>query len=266
MGRRMKLKIAYHGESFHGWQQQRGQRTVQGELHKALATLFRGHRISVVGAGRTDTGVHAAGQVAHLDAPGSIPPEALVCGLNSRLPRQIRVLSASPVAETFHARKSALGKLYTYRARWCEPKLPWLEQRSAAVKKISNSAGLSAALDLFMGRHDWASFTVPDPGTESTTRTIFRVRLRHRSEGIDLDFFGEGFLRYQVRRMVGALLEVGLGERDEDNLKDLINNPRPGAPIRTAPAHGLCLEHVYYRSCPAVTRVQKSKKSSARLP
>jgi tRNA pseudouridine38-40 synthase len=261
MVHRMKLEIAYHGESFHGWQQQRGQRTVQGELHNALTTLFRGHRVSVVGAGRTDTGVHAAGQVAHLDPPGSIPPEALVRGLNSRLPRQIRVLSASPVAATFHARKSALGKLYTYRARWREPRLPWLDQRSATVRKISNSAGFSAAADLFVGRHDWASFTVTDPETESTIRTLFRVRLRHRRGGFDLDFFGEGFLRYQVRRMVGALLEVGLGERDVDDLTELIEKPRPGAPIRTAPAHGLCLEHVYYRSCPAVARVQKTKKS-----
>ena len=265
MVRRMMLEVAYHGQSFHGWQKQRGQRTVQGELHAALASLFRGHRVSVVGAGRTDSGVHAAGQVAHLDPPVSIPPEALVRVLNSRLPRQIRVLSARPVAATFHARKSALGKLYTYRARWSEPKYPWFDQRSAAVRKISDSAGFSAALDLLAGRHDWASFTVPNPGTETTTRTLFRVRTRQRREGIDLDFFGEGFLRYQVRRMVGALLEVGSGERDVDDLRNLIENPRPGAPIRTAPAHGLCLEHVYYRRCPAVYGVQESVENSAML-
>lgn len=256
MVRRMKLEIAYQGLSFHGWQTQRDQRTVQGELHSALAALFREHRVLVVGAGRTDSGVHAAGQVAHLDPPGSIPPKALVRGLNSRLPRQIRVLSAQFVADTFHARKSALGKRYTYRARWREPRFPWLEQRSAVVRKISDAARFSDAVDLFVGRHDWASFTVTNPGTESTTRSIFRVRLHHRREGIDLDFFGEGFLRYQVRRMVGALLEVGSGDRDVDGLKDLIENPRPGAQIRTAPAHGLCLEHVYYRNCPAVVGVR----------
>jgi tRNA pseudouridine38-40 synthase len=253
MTRRIKLEVAYHGESFHGWQKQRGQRTVQGELDTALASLFRGQRVSAVGAGRTDTGVHAAGQVAHLDPPFSIPPETLVRVLNSRLPHQIRVLSAHPVSATFHARKSALGKLYTYRARWREPKLPWLGQRTAAVKEITDSVRFLAAFDLLVGRHDWASFTVPNPGTETTTRTLFRVRARQRQEGIDLDFFGEGFLRYQVRRMVGALLEVGSGERDVDDLRNLIENPRPGAPIRTAPAHGLCLEHVYYRRCPAVT-------------
>ena len=253
MTHRIKLEIAYHGDGFHGWQQQSGQRTVQGEIHKALAALFRDHPVSIVGAGRTDTGVHAAGQVAHLDPPSSIPPEAMAHVLNSRLPPQIRVLSAQPVAAVFHARKSALGKLYTYRARWRDPKYPWLEQRSATVRKVTDFTAFSAALKLLEGRHDWASFTVPDPGTETTTRTIFRVRCRKLREGIDLDFVGEGFLRYQVRRTVGALLEVGSGDRNLEDLKELISNPHPGAPIRTAPAHGLCLEHVYYRHCPALT-------------
>jgi tRNA pseudouridine38-40 synthase len=253
MVQRLKLEIAYHGISFHGWQKQRGQRTVQGELERALAVHFRGHRVPVTGAGRTDAGVHAAGQVAHLDPPSSIPPEALGRVLNSRLPPQIRVLSTISVDAAFHARKSALGKCYTYRARWHEPKFPWLEPRSAVVKKISDTESLSAALDLLAGRHDWASFTVPNPGTETTTRTLFRVRIHRRHEGIDFDFFGEGFLRYQVRRMVGALIEVGSGQRDLGDLKNLIDSPQPGARIRTAPAHGLCLEHVYYRRCPAVT-------------
>lgn len=253
MGQRMKLEVAYHGQSFHGWQKQRGQRTVQGELAKALAAHFRGRRVSITGAGRTDAGVHAAGQVAHLDPPLSIPPEALVRVLNSRLPPQIRVLSGRFVDAAFHACKSALGKRYSYRARWSEPRLPWVDPRSAVVKKVSDTAGFSAALEMFEGRHDWASFTVIDPGTETTIRTLFRVQIRQRQEGIDLDFIGEGFLRYQVRRMVGALLEVGTGQRDLDDLKNLIDDPQPGARIRTAPAHGLCLEHVYYRRCPAVT-------------
>jgi tRNA pseudouridine38-40 synthase len=261
MVRRLKLEIAYHGQAFHGWQVQRDQRTVQGELHEALAALFSGHRVVVVGASRTDAGVHASGQVAHLDPPGPIPPEALLRGLNAKLPPQIRVLSVRPVAASFHARKSALGKLYTYRARWHEPTLPWLDQRSAAVGKYSDSESLSAALDLFVGRHDWASFTVPNPETGSTTRTIFRVRLRRRRRGVDLDFFGEGFLRYQVRRMVGALLEVGSGKRSVNDLRNLIANPRPGTPIRTAPARGLCLEHVYYRSCPAVAGMRPPDES-----
>jgi tRNA pseudouridine38-40 synthase len=252
----MKLEIAYHGRPFHGWQKQRDQPTVQGELEAALTVLFRGHRVAVVGAGRTDAGVHAAGQVAHLDPPGSIPPDALVRGLNVRLPPEIRVLSARAVAASFHARKSALGKLYTYRARWKEARLPWSEQRSATVRKVDDSAAFAAALDLFPGRHDWASFTVPNPATDSTIRTLFSVQFRRRRDGFDLDFVGEGFLRYQVRRMAGALLEVGSSDRDLDDLRNLIEHPQPGARVRTAPASGLCLEHVYYRACPAVTSGQ----------
>jgi tRNA pseudouridine38-40 synthase len=94
---------------------------------------------------------------------------------------------------------------------------------------------------------------VPNPETASTTRTLFSVRFQRRRRGVDLDFVGEGFLRYQVRRMVGALLEVGAGERSLDNFGNLMENPEPGAHIRTAPASGLCLEHIYYRKCPAVT-------------
>jgi tRNA pseudouridine38-40 synthase len=263
MDRRMKIEIAYHGRPFHGWQRQRDQPTVQGELEAAVAKVFRGHRVAVVGAGRTDAGVHAAGQVAHLDPPGSIPPEALVHALNARLPPEIRVLSARAVAASFHARKSALAKLYTYRARWQEARLPWSEPRSATVRRISDFASFTAALTLFRGRHDWSSFTVPQPGVDSTIRTLYSVRFRRRRGGFDLDFVGEGFLRYQVRRMVGALLELGWHERDLDDLRSLVEQPRPGAKIRTAPATGLCLEHVYYRACPAVTLAQSTSPTRA---
>ena len=256
MAGRMKLEIAYYGRPFHGWQRQRGQRTVQGELEKALASLFGGRRVSVVGAGRTDAGVHASGQVVHLEAPGPIPPDALVRGLNGRLPTEIRVRSADLVAASFHACKSARGKLYTYRARWSAPTLPWRGLRSAEVPRLTDPGNFSTALELLSGRHDWASFTVPDPETASTIRTVFKVQLHQRQHGFILDFVGEGFLRYQVRRMVGALLEVGAGKRKLTDLQELIDRPQPGASIRTAPAGGLCLEHVYYRSCPWVTREQ----------
>ena len=254
MTHRMKLEIAYDGRPFHGWQRQKEQKTVQGEIENALTALFQGNRIPVVGAGRTDTGVHASGQAAHIDAPGAIPPDALVRGLNSRLPPAIRILGARAVSSSFHARNNALGKRYTYRARWQEPKLPWSEPRSATIRPISNLSAMRSALDLLVGRHDWASFTVPDPGPNSTIRTLFSVRYRTLRSGFDLVFVGDGFLRYQVRRMVGLLLEIGAGDRRLRDIEDLIDNPQPGAQIRTARAHGLSLEHVYYRACPAVTR------------
>jgi tRNA pseudouridine38-40 synthase len=226
-----------------------------------VSALFRAPRVAVVGAGRTDAGVHAAGQVAHIDPPAPIPASVVAHGLNVRLPPEIRVRSARAVPRSFHARRDSLGKHYTYRARWHAPQLPWLQQRSATVREITDAKSFASALELLPGRRDWASFTVPDPEAGSTVRTLFQVRIRHRRDGFNLDIVGEGFLRYQVRRMVGALLEVGWGERELDDLRKLIERPRPGAPVRTAPAAGLCLEHVYYRRCPAVIGARPARPS-----
>jgi tRNA pseudouridine38-40 synthase len=250
MAFRMKLVIAYLGTPFHGWQRQRGQRTVQGELERALSKCVGGARINIAGAGRTDAGVHAAGQTAHCDLPGRIPPESLVSSVNAILPREIRLRSARPVSDGFHARKSALGKLYIYRLRWRDPALPWSDLRTAAVAPVADLEATATALSLLQGTHDWASFTVPDPGPQSTVRTLYEARLIPRRFGAELRFVGNGFLRYQVRRTVGAVLEVGRGRRDLDSLRRLLDHPTPGASINTAPAAGLCLEKVYYRRAP----------------
>ncbi len=249
MAHRLKLVVAYLGTDFHGWQRQSAQRTVQGELERAFRKLI-GNPVTIVGAGRTDAGVHAAAQVAHVDLPAIVPPDGLVRGLNTILGPAIQVRSARMANSGFHACKSARGKLYTYRARWGGAPLPWTGLRSARVRRVENSAELAAAAQLLIGEHDWASFTVPDPESESTIRDIFGVRLHPRRQGIDLEFVGNGFLRYQVRRMVGVLLEIGRGRRTVEDLRNLIEDPRPGAQIQTAPASGLTLERVYYRRSP----------------
>jgi len=243
----MKLVVAYLGGPFHGWQRQQGQRTIQAELEDALQDLTRGKRVKIEGAGRTDAGVHARGQVAHADLPVAIPSEGLARGLNHKLPPEVCVRSVYQVSAGFHARKSARGKLYTYRARWRGGSLPWRGLRTAIVKGVVDLASLAEAVKLLAGTHDWASFTVPDPETSTTIRSLYRVQLHPRVNGLDLDFFGDGFLRYQVRRLVGALFEVGRGRRSVDDLQSLIESPEPGASIWTAPPEGLTLERVYYR-------------------
>jgi tRNA pseudouridine38-40 synthase len=248
MTTRTKLKVAYLGGPFHGWQRQRDRCTVQGELERALTAMTGGLEAAVVGAGRTDAGVHAAGQVAHVDLAVPIPPEGLVRGLNGLLPEQIRVLSAVPVTGAFHARRSARGKLYTYRARWRPPNLPWNDVRAAVLPPPAAVSALEEAASLLAGRHDFGSFTVPDAAAEPTVRTIFRVEVERRRVGLDVSFIGDGFLRYQVRRMVGALLEIGRGRLEVGAIRRLLDVPRPGAPLPTAPARGLTLERVYYRS------------------
>lgn len=253
MSQRLKLVIAYFGRGFHGWQRQPKQRTVQGELERALRKFSGVSAPVVAGAGRTDTGVHAAGQVAHVDLTSPIPAEAIKRGLNSRLPPEIRVRSAVAVGPTFDARKSALGKLYVYRARWRATELPWHDLRAAPIHEIKDPDALTAAAHRYVGRHDWASFTVPNPKLVHTHRQVYRVDLRWGRRGIDICCVGEGFLRYQVRRMVGLLFEIGSGRRDRDEVSALLDDPRPGAHIKTAAAAGLCLERVYYRRVPAFT-------------
>jgi tRNA pseudouridine38-40 synthase len=247
MAHRTKLTVAYLGGSFHGWQRQRDRRTVQGELERALAVMTGGLEAAIVGAGRTDAGVHAAGQVAHLDLPFKIPPEGIARGLNGLLPDEIRVRAAAAVSTDFHARRSARGKLYSYRARWRPSPLPWLGLRCAAVQPISDPGALALAAALLAGRHDLASFTVPEAADEPTVRTLHRVWIRARRDGLDLHFVGDGFLRYQVRRMVGALLDVGRCQLALADFARLLDDPRPGAPLQTAPARGLTLERVFYR-------------------
>ena len=253
MAYRTKLVVAYLGTPFHGWQRQRGQRTIQGELERALSKCVGGAKIMVMGAGRTDAGVHAAGQVAHCDLPAAIPPENLVTSLNFILPQEVRIRSARLVRADFHAQKSALGKLYTYRLRWRAPTLPWLHLRSATVKRVDDLERLAAALALLPGTRDWAAFTVPNPGTGSTVRSLFAARWKPHRLGVDLEFVGNGFLRYQVRRMVGAVLEIGWGRKTLDELRLLLDRPVPGASIQTAPPEGLCLEKVYYRHQPVLS-------------
>ena len=258
---RMKLVVAYLGTPFHGWQVQRGQRTVQGELERALSRCVGGSKVSVVGAGRTDAGVHAAGQTAHCDVPGPIPAESLTRGLNNILPPEIRVRSARPAGPGFHAQKSAIGKLYTYRLRWRQTELPWSEPRSSSVAPVADLEVMAAALDLLPGTRDWASFTVPEPGPQSTIRTLYAARMIGRRCGVDLEFVGDGFLRYQVRRMVGAVLGVGRQRGSLDGFRMLLDHPTPGAPIQTAPANGLCLEKVYYRRTPVFSSESRDDPS-----
>lgn len=249
MSRRIKLVVAYLGTPFHGWQRQPEQRTVQGELERALKRMTCGLQAAVVGAGRTDSGVHAAGQTAHVDLPVALPPAGLLKGLNGLLPAEIRVRRVVPVGDGFHARYSARAKRYTYRACWQEPSLPWLGLRLARVMPVTDWESFTAAVAMLPGERDMSSFSVPDRSREPSRRSLFEVRLiRRRSGGLTLHFVGDGFLRYQVRRMVGALLEVGWGQLSLDQLSDLLEHPRPGGNILTAPARGLTLERVFYRA------------------
>ena len=250
MTTRYRLTIAYLGTRYCGWQRQRSAPTVQAEVERAVSRIIGAADATVVGSGRTDAGVHAAAQVAHVDLPHEIPAEGLAKALNGALPDDIRIRAAAVVHSSFHARFSAAAKHYAYRARWSHtPSLaPWSEARRARVREITDQRAVEECVASCVGRHDWASFTVARPETGSTKRRLYDLRIHFERGGFRLDAFGEGFLRYQVRRMTGALLEVGWARRDSSWFVDLVRDPRPGAPVCTAAARGLTLEHVYYRA------------------
>jgi len=247
MLRRIKLTLAYLGTPFAGWQRQPGQRTVQGEVEAALGRMVGEPGPDVAGAGRTDAGVHARGQVAHVDVHVSVPVEALERALNNTLPTEIRVRRAQAVGPSFHSRFDARAKHYTLRVRWGPQPLPWVALRSAEVREAPDEDAVLSALALLEGRHDVASFTVPEAAQGSTVRTLFRAWAVPQHNGLTLNFLGDGFLRYQVRRMAGAALEVGWGRRRLRDLQRLLTSPSAGAPVWTAPARGLTLERVLYR-------------------
>lgn len=246
---RVVLRLAYLGQGFAGWQKQRAKRTVQEELESALECLY-GQPVRVVGAGRTDAGVHAAGQVAHYDAPRPIPPAGVRAALNTMLPAEIRVLWAGRVPATFHAQQNALTKVYRYRLAWGATLAPWEAQRRILLPSRPNLAAIREAMAYLVGTHDFSAFARrghSGTGQRGTFRTLTAVDMYTRGRRLDLVFKGDGFLRGMVRRLVGALLEIGRGTQDPQWLAALLAAPGVLPPAPTAPAAGLTLERVVYR-------------------
>lgn len=247
---RVALELAYLGGGFAGWQRQPNARTVQGEVEAAVAALYR-ELVPVVGAGRTDAGVHAAGQVAHFDPPLAIPLPGIRSALNAALGPEVRVLRARLVPAGFHARSSATGKRYRYRISWGPPLPPWEALRRAPLPGRPDAARMAAVLPHVEGEHDFRAFALAGHsghGARGTVRTVTSARLLARGRRLDVVLEGDGFLRGMVRRIVGALVEVGRGAQPPEWFGDLVREPSIRPPAPTAPASGLTLERVFYDS------------------
>lgn len=245
-----RLLLEYDGTAFAGWQAQAGapERTVQGVLEAAVAQVT-GVAAPVVGAGRTDAGVHAEAQLASVRVETALAPETLWRALNAVLPADLAVRSVEVAAAEFHAIRDARGKLYRYRVWNGLVRSPLRARTHHWVRAPLDLPRMQRAAAALEGRHDFASFETrgrehPDPG-RSTVRTLDAVRLSGRTgEEVCLDFEGEGFLRYMVRSLSGTLLEVGRGVRPESDPARILaaRDRREAGP--TAPAHGLLLVRV----------------------
>lgn len=243
-----RLTLSYDGTAYAGWQRQENALSVQQVVEEALADLL-GEPLRLHGAGRTDAGVHAQGQVAHLTLPRPFSLRGLVHGTNHRLPPDIRVMGADRMEEGFHARKSALGKEYRYRvvqarvvspleARWC-----W------RVEQRLDLGAMRQAAHRVAGRHDFTAFALAGGSHRQPFRRVFAVHLEDRGRVLDLRFWGEGFLRGMVRVLAGTLIEIGRGQRETEEMSRLLAGADRSAAGVTAPAAGLTLEKVFYGPC-----------------
>jgi len=247
MSQRLKFSVAYDGEAFAGWQSQLHRKTVQDELERAFHKIGGAH-VRVHGAGRTDAGVHALAQCAHVDLPDrKMAAQRWTSALNAILPPTIRVLRGRYVSENFHARFSAKGKLYRYRI-WAAPILPPLEVgRAWHVSTPLDVDLLKAAAKKFVGRHDFAAFAANrGKKDENRIRTIRSVRVRKSGPRIDIEIAGDGFLYKMVRLMVGAMTRVALGKMELSEIEARLKSGRAEGLRFVAPAEGLYLAKIWY--------------------
>ena len=244
--RRLRLLLEYDGSRFSGFQRQPGERTVQGVLEARLEAVC-GHPVQVVGAGRTDAGVHALGQVAHFDTDGRIPAERLARAIHSGNVTGLVVRMVDEVDECFHARYSTRRRIYQYLISRERPSPfdagyvvydPFL--REGAAERMRE------ALPVLLGRHDFAAFCAAGGNQKGTERTLHSAELETRGPVLRLELTADAFLRSMVRIIAGSLLEIGRGAREPDALGEALRSRRREAAGVTAPPEGLCLLRVEY--------------------
>jgi len=246
--RNIKVTLAYDGTNYHGFQEQRGTRfrTVQGVLEDRLSRLAKSP-IRVIGAGRTDAGVHARGQVINFAAGNwPVPAERVAYALNSLLPGDIVALDAVEVPESFHARFSAVAKTYRYTIYNGKWQSPFLRLYSYHVPKPLDHAAMQKAACCLEGRHDFSAFRALGTPVKSTVRTLYQARVTREGDLVYVDLRADGFLYHMARMITGTLIRVGLGKLPAGEVAGILESrdSLKGGP--TAPARGLSLEKIDY--------------------
>jgi tRNA pseudouridine38-40 synthase len=243
--RNLRLLLEYDGSEFHGWQRQQGLRSVQGDLEAAVKTMT-GEQVFVRGAGRTDAGVHALGQVANFRTHARIPTGGFLRGLNANLPHDVAVLEVTEVPEAFDARLAARGKHYRYQVWNHLVRSPLYRRRSWHCRAPLDLAAMRAAAALLVGEHDFAAFRASDCERRTTRRLLRQVEVSRQGALLTIDVEGTAFLKHMVRIISGTLVAVGRAELTVEQVGQLLGHGDRTQGGMTAPAAGLTLVSVTY--------------------
>ena len=239
------IKFSYDGTLFHGYQKQVGLRTVEECLERALFNINNHTETKVVASGRTDRGVHAIGQTASFNLCINITLDKLKMALNSLLPEDIHVLSTEIVDKDFHARYMAKEKTYEYVINMGEYD-PLKRNYVYQLNKKLDVDKMKNAIKSFVGEHVFKSFVSNECVKDNYVRTIYNAEIKEEKDLLIITFTGNGFMKYQVRNMVGTLIKIGLKKLDQDIIKDIFNDCSLEKYVFTAPSEGLYLVNVKY--------------------
>lgn len=243
---RYLIKFSYDGTNFYGYQKQPNKRTVESELEKALYDINNHTETRVFSSGRTDRKVHAKGQTAHFDLEVSITEYKLKCALNSLLPEDIHVIEAKEVDNDFHARFHVVNKTYKYYLNMGEYN-PIERNSIHQYNKPLDIDKMSEAINSFIGTYDFKVFTSDEAIKEDYVRTIYNASIEKKDDILIFTFTGNGFMKYQVRNMVGTLIKIGKGKLEVNTISLLLNGELTNKYVYTARPEGLYLIEVNYK-------------------
>lgn len=246
MEKNYKLKISYDGSRYFGWEHQPDRETIQGKIETVLARMVDKDMVDVIGAGRTDAGVHARAMIANVQLDTQMSPEEIRDYANRYLPDDIAILEVREVADRFHARYKAVGKTYQYTC-FDGPVKPVFDRKYyTPLDQELDVEAMQEAAHFLEGKHDYKSFCGNSRMKKSTVRIVDTITVRRRKGYVYLTFHGTGFLQNMVRIMSGTLIEVGLGRKRPEEVGEILEACDRKVAGPTAPAKGLCLLKVDY--------------------
>ena len=243
---RFLIKFSYDGSSYYGFQRQKGKASIQEKLEEALTNINNHHKTDIVATGRTDKGVHALAQYGHADLDVTITEKKLKRAMNSFLPEDIHVIETIIVPDDFHTRYQVKEKTYQYLLNMGEYN-PIERNYVFQYNHELNRNAMKEAIKVFEGEHDFRAFVTDNKEKENCVRTIIKTSIKEENDKLIFEFTGDGFLRYQVRNMVGLLIKVGENKLSKEQVKEILESKDRTKSGKTAPAEGLYLIDVKFK-------------------